>query len=248
MTPRIIDGVTLSDQTDFGLLARDVLRGAGGMGALRSDNQPLDWILRAYRELAGSPYADRLSEGVAACLTASEPEVRAQALIFFQSNPRAAGRERVRDLVAGDRSLFRGVLDPVHPGTDLDWQLLAALAAQLGAQLEAQLEAGDARTLDLARREVLKPGRAAPLIAALTGVDADWVRAHAEDIVRGTPAAGATLLIQLQAATDVLPLARRITRLCHGDPRFELDVGRFIDDIATREQLLDLFRDSTPSS
>ena len=238
MTPRTIDGVTLSDDTDFAAFARDVLRGGGGVSALRSDNQPLDWILRAVRELAGSPHADRLAEGVAACLTAPEPEVRAQALIFFQANPRAAGGERVRELVAGDRALFRGVPDPVHPGTDLEWQLLAALAARIPF---------DAGARDLARSEVVVPDRAAPLVAELAGAEPDWVVAHAEDIVRGTPAAGATLLIQLQTATDVVALGRRILRLCHGDPRFELDVGRFIDDPAARRALLDLFRASVPN-
>jgi hypothetical protein len=235
--PRSIDGVSLTDQTDFAAFARDVLRGGGGVGSRRGDSQLLDWIFRAYEELAGSPYADRLAQGVADCLTAPEPEVRAQALVFFQSKPRAAGGERIRDLVAGDRRLFRGVPDPVHPGTDLDWQLLAALAARTAI--------GDAKAVDLARREAVQPGRAAPLIAELAGADRDWVVANAEAIVRGTPAAGATLLIQIQAAVpDVMALGRRIVPLCHGDPRFELDIPRFIDDPTVRQQLLDLFRAS----
>jgi hypothetical protein len=140
--------------------------------------------------------------------------------------------------VAGDRQLFRGVPDPVHPGTDLEWQLLAALSARI---------AFDARSRDLARAEVTQPDRAAPIVAELASADPDWVLAHAEDIVRGTPMAGATLLIQLQTATDVVALGRRIARMCHGDPRFELDVGRFIDDVATRQQLLELFRAATPN-
>jgi hypothetical protein len=232
--PVRIDTATLTDATDFDAFARDVLRGEGGVGSRPSDHQPLDWILRAYPQLAGSPYADRLARGVAACLTAPEPAVRAQALVFFQSQPRAAGGDRVCDLVAGDRRLFRGVPDPIHPGTDLDWQLLAALAARLAG--------GDARALDLARVEVLEPGRAAPLIAELAGAAQGWVVAHAEAIVRGTPAAGATLLIQLQTAVPDLPaLARRIVGLCHGDPRFELDISRFIDDRAVRQAILDGF-------
>jgi hypothetical protein len=238
MTARTIDGVTISDDADLAAFARDVLRGAGGAGALRSDGLPLDWILRAYRELSGSPHADRLAEGVSACLTAPEPEVRAQALVFFQVNPRAPGGERVRELVAGDRGLFRGAPDPVHPGTDLEWQLLATLAARVAI---------DATSRDLARAEAVQPGRAAPIAAELASADPDWVLAHAEEIVRGTPAAGATLLIQLQAATDVVALGRRIVPLCHGDPRFELDVPRFIDDAAARRQLLDLFRASASS-
>lgn len=237
MPLRTIDGVTLTDQTDFAALARDVLRGGGAGGARRGDSQPLDWILRAYQELASSPYAERLAHGVASCLNAPEPAVRSQALVFFQGNPRAAGGERVRDLVAGDRRLFRGVPDPVHPGTDLEWQLLAALAARVAL--------GDARSIDLARAEALQPGRAAPLVAELANADRDWVVTNAEAIVRGTPAAGATLLIQLQATVpDFLALAHRIVPWCHGDRRFELDVSRFIDDPSVRQQLLELFHAS----
>lgn len=232
--PHVIDGVTLTDQTDFAAFVRDVLRGGGGVGSLRGDAQPLDWVLRAQTELAGSPYADRLTRGVAECMTAQEPEVRAQALTFFQLHPRAAGGERVRDLVTGDRRRFKGVPDPVHPGTDLDWQLLGALAAQLAA--------GDARTISVARAEALQRGQAQPLIAELASADRDWVVKNAEAIVRGTPAAGATILIQLQAEVpDLLALGRRIVPLCHDDPRFELDVSRFIDDAGVRQQLLDLF-------
>jgi hypothetical protein len=56
--------------------------------------------------------------------------VRAQALIFFQSQPEAAGGERVDDLLAGDRALFAGVTAPMFPGADLEWHLRAASTAR----------------------------------------------------------------------------------------------------------------------
>jgi hypothetical protein len=234
--PVTVDNVTLGDATDFAALAHEVLLGGGGVGARRSDNFPLDWILRAYDELAGSPYADRLARGVASCLTAPEAEVRAQALVFFQRHPAGPAGERIDELVAaGDRTLFAEVPDPVHPGTDLSWQLLAALAARIGV--------GDRRALDLARSEVVRPGKAAPLIAEMVAAAPDWVVARAEDIVRATPAAGATLLIQLQGSgRDLVAIGRRIARWCKADARFELDVSRFIDDPEVRQAILDAFR------
>jgi hypothetical protein len=232
-----VDNVNLTDATDFDALALEVLRGGGGVGSLPSDNAPLDWILRAYDQLtaASSPYAARLARGVAACLAAAEPEVRAQALVFFQRHPRAAGGERVDDLVAsGDRKSFAGVPDPLHPGTDLLWQLLAALAARLAS--------GDPRALDLARAEVVRPGLAAPLIAELVAAAPDWVVARADQIARATPAAGATILIQLQGSgRDLAAIGQRIAPLCKGDPRFELDITRFIDDARVRQAILDAF-------
>ena len=87
--PRTIDGIELTEGTDFADLAHRALTGTVG-GALRSDCFPLDWVLRVYSELAGSPYAEMLAHGVAACLTAAEPEVREQARIFFEAHPGAA--------------------------------------------------------------------------------------------------------------------------------------------------------------
>jgi hypothetical protein len=119
--------------------------------------------------------------------------------------------------------------------------LLAALAARIGI--------GDARAVELARGEVVQPGRAAPIIAELATADRDWVVANAEAIVRGTPAAGATLLIQLQAAVSgFIELARRVVPWCHGDARFELDISRFFDEPSVRVQLLELFQASAGES
>jgi hypothetical protein len=129
-TPRRVDTVTLSATTDFAALVREVLRGGGGVGSLPSDCFPVDWIFRAYRELHGTEFADLFSLGVAACLTAPEPDVRAQALLFFQSQPAAAGSESVDDLLTGDLALFAGVSAPMFPGADLEWHLRAASAAR----------------------------------------------------------------------------------------------------------------------
>lgn len=228
-----VDTVELTDRTDFAALTRDVLLGRVG-GSRPGDRAPVDWMFRAYTELTGSAYADRLAHGVSVCLTAAEPEVRAQALVFYQVHPDAAGAGRVPDLVAGDRAPFRGVPDPYHPGTDLEWQLLTALAARIGT--------GDDRAVALARAEALVPGRAAPLIAELADVAPDWVIEHAEEIVRGTPTAGATILIRLQGTgRDLFPLARRIAPLCRGDERLELDITRFVDDVGLRQVILDAF-------
>jgi hypothetical protein len=119
-----VDQVELTDETDFAAVALTALR--GGYGGTRADNYPLDWVFRAYRELAGTPWAGRLARGVAACLTHEDPMVRAQALTFFVAHPDAAGAERTVDLARGDRSLFAGVPDPMRPGHDLEYQLLTA--------------------------------------------------------------------------------------------------------------------------
>lgn len=234
LSPRAVDTVTLTEETDFAGFVRAVLLGGGGLGSLRSDRFPLDALERIYAELAGSPYADRLEDGVAVCLTDPDPFVRAQALVFFRSHPYAVGEDRVRELLEGDRRLYRAVPNPAGPGPDLEWQLLDLLAFRAAK--------GDPWAVALACAEVLQPNRAEPLIGALVTAKPEWVLSHAEAIARSTPTAGTTLLILAQTVTDDLAeLGRRIIPLCHGDERFESDIARFIDDEAVRHELLDLF-------
>lgn len=232
--PRTVDNVTLTEETDFAGFVRAVLLGGGGLGSLRSDCLPLDAVERLYAELADSPYAERLEHGIAVCLTDPDPFVRAQALAFFHAHPYAVADERVRELLAGDRRLFRAVPGPAGAGPDLEWQLLDLLAYRVAK--------GDPWAVAMACAEVLQPGRAEPLIGALVEAKPEWVLSHAEEIVQNTPAAGTTLLILMQTAVDDLAgLARRIIPLCHGDEHFESDIARFIDEEAVRHELLRLF-------
>lgn len=129
MTPEMEMVAALGDEVAAAAFVRENLLGGGGLGALRSDCYPVDAVLRVHGELAGSALAGRLEEGVAACLTDPEPFVRAQALVFLRARPCPAGQRRIRELVAGDRGLFRGVPDPLQPGAELEQQLLTLHAA-----------------------------------------------------------------------------------------------------------------------
>lgn len=235
--PIRVDVVTFTDDVDIEKIARDALSGSGGFGSCPGDRAPVDWIFRAYAELAGTPYADRLTRGVAVCLTDADPRIRAQALLFFECHPLAAGGERLADLAAGDRALFAGVPDPLRPGVDLEWQLLTAWGARLG---------GDNAGIDVARAEVLKPGKAEPVVGGLFDAAPDWVINNAEAIVRGTPRAGITLLVAMRrTGADLVEFGRRIAPLCHGDEHFERDLPRAVDDPVARQAILDAFTSST---
>jgi hypothetical protein len=129
VTPEMEMVAGLGDEAAVAAFVRENLLGGGGLGALRSDCYPVDAVLRVHGELAGSVLAGRLEGGVAACLTDPEPFVRSQALVFFRVRRCPAGLRRIRELVAGDRQLFRGVPDPLQPGTDLEQQLLAVASA-----------------------------------------------------------------------------------------------------------------------
>jgi len=227
-TPMIVDGLALSDQTDFAALAREALLGGGGLGGLPNDVLPLDAVDRLHADLAGTPYADRLSRGIAASLDA-EPFVRYQALLFFEKHPQAAGAERIDDIVAGDRSLFEGVVETTA-NADLGFGLLRALGARALA--------ADGRARDLARREALAAGRALGVIAFITRADPDWAEANAEAIVRGTPGALGPLLFQLQLLErDIVPVGERLARLVPV-PELRAVLERVVSDGEVRLRIL----------
>jgi hypothetical protein len=233
--PFVFGEITFSETTDYVDLAHAALRD-WGLGYAPWDASPLSAVDRVLAMLRDTPWADRLTEGIAACLTAPEPIVRSDALVFFQSSPRAAGGERIVDLVAGDRALFVDIPDPNHPGVTLEHELIVALGARL--------ELGEARALELARAEVMRPGKALPIIGALTGVDAGWVVPRAEQIVRRNPQAGLPMLLRLdRQGHAITQLGRRLAPLGRSDPGFESGLTRFLDDVAVRDAILDSFHD-----
>lgn len=84
MTPEAAMVAALDGAAEMTAFVRANLLGGGGLGSLRSDCFPVDAVLRVHGELAGSPLAARLEEGVAACLSDQDPFVREQARTFFQ--------------------------------------------------------------------------------------------------------------------------------------------------------------------
>jgi hypothetical protein len=124
------------------------------------------------------------------------------------------------------------VVDAVAASSDR--QLLKAWAARVGV--------GDERALELAKAAALRAGGGGALVAELIEMAPEWVLEHLDDIVRASPSAGATALIHLQERDlDLVAIARRIAPWCREDPRFELDVSRFVDDPAVRAEILSAF-------
>jgi hypothetical protein len=172
------------------------------------------WVRSLYRRLYGTPMAEALSRAVAACLTHAEPLVRARALRFFYSLPLSPGAERLQELARGDRALFAGHRNPFPtPEPDLEAWLMRAV----GERLRESAEAGnpiDPWLRDLVRDEAMAPGKAVPVIDGLAHADARWLAAHAEDIVRATPAAAGAILKELEmAGRPVAKVGARIARV-----------------------------------
>lgn len=73
------------------------------------DPEPL---IRVFRELLGSVWADRLSEAVAGCLNHPEPYEQFVVLWFFREFPGAPGSHQILDAIEGSN----GTPKPWNPG------------------------------------------------------------------------------------------------------------------------------------
>jgi hypothetical protein len=223
-----VGGLELNDASNFAALAREVLAGRAGEQRF-DDPYPVEWFFRA--EPTAGPLWDRLTRGVSACLSDTDPLVIRQALLLFRERPRASGAEAVEELAEKGRPALAGVRDPMHPDGDLEQALLETLAARTLA--------GSRRALELARQIALEPKKALPLAAALARSDTDWTVDHAQQIVRGTPAALIAILVQLERlGRDYAELGVKLAPLGAGDPAFADDVARFLTDEAARRRIL----------
>ena len=231
---RVDSSTTLSDSTDFEQLVRERLSGRTVFSA--NDVTPMEPFERLYRAANGTPYAARLSRAVASALRDADPLVRGMAAMFFQLFPDADGAEQVVDVAMNNRALFAGVPRPWSPGADLDRELMRAVSARA--------QRGDARARSLAYSEVLRPGKAMPLIGALTESDPTWVATHAEEIVRATPAAAKAILFNLQGSSvDVGDVGERIAPIAMGaDSSFADDLESYVSDRATRDRIMEAAR------
>jgi len=198
-------------------------------GVPRLDPGDEAWLLVAHDLLKRG---DRFSRGVAACLTDSDSRVRAQALLFFEAFPEAAGAELLVPMARTRRGLFAGVPNPFAPSMDLEWQLLRSIGARILRN--------DADALAFGYACAVEAGHAQPIIAALTFTDPDWVVAHAEAIVTANPGVAATLLNSLQRSShDVGAVGARIAPIAVRDPKFQETLELLILDESTRRRILD---------
>jgi hypothetical protein len=226
-----VDGIAFSPATDFVKLVRHHLEGRGPRPSAQPGARPIQWLLKVADSLSFTPLHDRLSEAIAACLTAADNKIQSQALHYFQKSPRALGHDRILDLLRGDRAPFVGVPDPFNTDRTLEWQLLAALSYQLTSDQH--------KAIELARKEVLIPGKAGPLVAALTSQDTPWVLTHAREIVAGTPSAAVAILFRLcYLGKEYVALGRELAPLAAIDPRFEEDLRAFINDPVAVDAIL----------
>ena len=225
-----VELIELSDK-DPAVLIGEGLREAGKRRGART-RHPLESVMKAFRKHLGTPRGDRFSRGVAACLTDDDPRVRAQALLFFEAFPEAAGAELLVTLARSRRTLFAGVPNPFAPSLDLEWQLLRSIGARILRR--------DRDALAFGYSCAVEPGHAQPIIAALTFTDPDWVVAHAEAIVSANPGVAGTLLNSLQrSAHDVGAVGARIAPLAARDPKFQETLELLILEEGTRRRIFD---------
>ena len=201
--PADAEGLTLSADTDWDAVVRQVFDGNGPGGDHVSWNElPASWLGRLYFRLRGLPEAAALSRAISAGLESDRPEDVGSALLFFRWWPHAAGSEKVVDLAE------RASGTTVYPCPLRDTSTPESPAITLGAQARASETVDDALLNHLRAAAVsiddriVGSGRFEPLIRALAQHDADWVARNAPDVVAGANGRAMTLLVALRARND----------------------------------------------
>lgn len=167
-----IEGVEFTG--DLAQLVADQL--ATGRYRGREDSAPSDWLDRAWHALPASERS-RLTDAIHQALTHADPQVRSEALRFFDGNPRLADPQRLLDLVEHHWDLFKGLRGPLDsPDTDRGNTL---------AQLTADRATG-ARGARFRKSMALDPEYGDWVLAALVEEESEWASEHIHELV--TPA------------------------------------------------------------
>lgn len=158
-------------------LAESYLLGSAGEGR-PTDSGPIEGLFRDWERIAGTQEGRALGEAIGRRIGDPDPVLRRRAMLFLAAVPVCEGTKAVIPFVRGDRSSFRGVHADGDP-EDLEWWLLWTLRKLISTDEVAR---------DLARQEVLRAdGKAGAVAGILARYDADWVRAHREEIERLHP-------------------------------------------------------------
>lgn len=179
--PGDIDGLTVERESDLGPLTERALRGFAPPGAHKQDAVGGAWVARLYARLIGSPAADIVDRTAAVHLRDPDAAVRERAIHFYYFFPTILGVQLICDILEGDRSLYAGV-----PGAPYGWRENDTLEESLYWAVGSLIGKNE-RVTELARKEVLTPGKGKGLYHLMMELDGPWILEHAVDVARANP-------------------------------------------------------------
>jgi hypothetical protein len=141
-----------------------------------------EWLARAWTAQEPDERA-LLAAGVAAHLTDHDVRVRSEAIRFFQTQRAADDVGALHGALHSAPELFDAVVDPL-PGAPSDLRMELARAVAIAPDR-------------LGAPGALRPGMAGGVVAGLFYGDKVWVLENAREIIRRTPGAYTTLLLNL---------------------------------------------------
>lgn len=181
--PHTFDGVVVNGDADLvDLVNRAAKQRFVPPGAPAEVRRGAVWLARLYHWLEGSRWQDVLAGAAAALLDDADAKVRGYALQFFVSAPALQGMRRVLEILEGDRAGYAGVKDEVTRNDDdptLEHSLWRVVHELIGQ---------NERALQLARKEVVTPGKGGRAVyAPLARHDSEWLLENAGKIARVNP-------------------------------------------------------------
>jgi hypothetical protein len=208
--PYKLDGVELSETTDWVRLVRDVFSRAlePPLPHPTTRNVRGFWVQRLYSVLDEVPRRD-VARAVASLILEPDPRVRVCVINFFDTYSRAPGVGELARAYRAQPELFLHVADPdSYTCSVSDW-LSDALAKQIYKDSTGQPK--DPLALEILKeRALVAPGIGSNLYT-LASVDRAWVEANAEAIMDAVPQDWSRVLAVLagQPVERLIALAKR---------------------------------------
>lgn len=204
--PHDINGVLVSSATELRGVVQRALGGTYPPRTLRVDAVRGAWLIRLYVRLQPAERTVVLEEARAA-LTSPDPRTRGRALYFFVEVADLPARERLIEILQGDRHLYADVPDEITP-VSVDktlehtiWRVLSPLVAV----------SGPARVI--ARADALEGRGSRALYAALAWADSGFIINNLEELARVAPSHVEDLLASLSRLPSGSPVAELRAKL-----------------------------------
>jgi hypothetical protein len=196
--PYVLDGVRLTEDTDFRELVRRTTLRWAPEGARHLERAIWGgWGFKLYVRLLGTPWAEHVSRAAADMLLDPEADVRSGAVAFLERFPLSPGAERLVEAYRDHLRLF-GDQDPVPEMGTLRDRLVAALASRL--QRIREHGEFEPELLSILREEAFRSGNRDVVLGVLNDVDPDWLVEHAGECCAADPDRWKDLLLGLEAA------------------------------------------------
>jgi hypothetical protein len=216
----VVNGVRIGPQSDMVGMFRRALQGEDVFPS-RTAIRPEDGVTTVLHATRGTTLEPQVRDAIMTLLTDSDPKVRAGAVLTIETFPRGFDGQALLRILDERPNQFQGIPATATGFADIYWELLRAIAGTNSYSADVQ---------DRLRRSVTDPSNGQWLLAGLTRSDADWVLAHAREVLAGQPVRVITVLANL---TNPRMRERFVEALREEPESFRKDAAANLDEVVS---------------